>query len=561
MAVPCIFLLCVSTLYYYIFFFSPSELHQLHRTAFHFQPSKNWMNDPNGPMFYRGYYHLFYQWNPYAAVWGNISWGHAVSKDLVHWHHLEVALAPDQWYDMYGCWSGSATFVNDGKPVLVYTGWSNVPSSPDRKVQMQALAMPADHEDPLLRKWVKAPQNPIVTAPEGIDSNFFRDPTTAWVGEDGKWRMLIGSQENMTGLALLYTSSDFLTWKRGSAPLHSVDSTGMWECPDFYPVPLLGKHGLNTSSNGKDVMHVLKVSCVYDYYVVGTYVTSNDSFTPVQADLDAGIGLRYDYGKYYASKSFYDGNKNRRILIGWVNESDAEKADIAKGWASVQSFPRMVWLDPHTNYSILQWPIEEVESLRKTKVSLESLPLGKEAIMQVKGIKGAQLEIDVDFQLPEQIQAEAIDVSASNVELICSEKGASRIGVLGPFGLLVLASDDLVEQTAIFFVIVQSKDGLKVLVCSDQSRSSLETNLDKTSYGSSYSLKGGQTYLNLHILVDHSVVETFALGGRVCITCRVYPTKAIDQAARVFVFNNGTVPVLVKNLVIWELADVLIDTL
>ncbi|MCO5570534.1 hypothetical protein L7F22_024257 [Adiantum nelumboides] len=462
---------------------------------------------------------------------------------------------------MYGCWSGSATLVNDGKPVLAYTGWSNLSHSPDHKVQMQALALPADHDDPLLRKWVKASQNPILTASEGIDSNFFRDPTTAWIGEDGKWRMLIGSQENLSGVALLYTSSDFFTWKKASAPLHGVDSTGMWECPDFFPVHLLGKHGLDTSSNGKDVMHVLKVSCVHDYYVVGTYIASNDTFTPAQANLDAGIGFRYDYGKYYASKSFYDGKKKRRIIFGWVNESDDEKADIAKGWASVQSFPRMVWLDSDTNYSLLQWPVEEVESLHKTKVSLESLPLGTGTIMQVKGIKGAQLEIDVEFELLERNQAEMIDVSALNVEQICSEKGASRSGVLGPFGLLVLASDDLVEQTAIFFVIVESRDGWKVVVCSDQSRSSLETNLDKTSYGSFDSLIGGQTSVSLHLLVDHSIVETFALGGRVCITCRVYPTKAIDRAAHLFVFNNGTVPIFLKTLDAWELADVTMDAI
>eukprot|EP00249_Psilotum_nudum_P024139 c29104_g2_i2 orf=37-477(+) len=107
---------------------------QPYRTAFHFQPLKNWMNDPNAPLFYKGYYHLFYQYNPGAAYWGNITWGHAVSTDLIHWLYLEEALVPDHWYDINGCWSGSATFLEDGKPAILYTGNSN------SSQQMQNLA-------------------------------------------------------------------------------------------------------------------------------------------------------------------------------------------------------------------------------------------------------------------------------------------------------------------------------------------------------------------------------------------------------------------------------------
>lgn len=158
------------------------------------------------------------------------------------------------------------------------------------------------------------------------------------------WRILVGANkgENGTiGTALLYKSLDFQTWNYTETALHSVVGTGMWECPDFFPVPVSGAvqgSDFQTSTHGSRVKHVLKVSAndrLHDYYSVGTYATDNDTFSPESVNLDAGIGLRYDYGKFYASKSFYDQNRARRVLFGWVNESDSQAASLVKGWASV----------------------------------------------------------------------------------------------------------------------------------------------------------------------------------------------------------------------------------
>ncbi|KAH7443100.1 hypothetical protein KP509_02G019500 [Ceratopteris richardii] len=516
-------------------------------------------------MFYNGYYHLFYQWNPYAAVWGNITWGHAVSTDMIHWDILELALVPDQWYDQYGCWSGSATFIN-GKPVLLYTGWSNVSFSRDNQVQMQAMAIAANYSDPLLREWTKLPQNPILTAPVGINSTKFRDPTTAWLGEDGKWRMIIGAKRKHRGVALLYRSSDFIQWEKAKHPLHTVALTGMWECPDFYPVPASASiTGLDTSANGPHVKHVLKVSLddtKHDYYTVGTYITSSDSFIASNANLDAGLGLRYDYGKYYASKTFFDSKKNRRILLGWVNESSSELADIAKDWSSLQAFPRIVWLDEEDNDRLLQWPIEEIEMLRKEKFSLKSSQIDKGATVKVEGVKSAQLDVLVDFELPQLNGAEEMVVNTNNAQQLCSVRGATRSGVLGPFGLLVLASEDLSEQTAVFFYIMSNGEGKwNALICNDQSRSTLAADTDKTPYGSFIPLSGMEKTLSLRVLVDHSIVETFAQGGKVCITSRVYPTKAIEDKAQLYLFNNGSVPVHLRELTAWDMETVHIGSI
>lgn len=103
-------------------------------------------------MYYKGYYHLFYQYNPKAPIWGNIVWGHAVSTDLLRWHYLEPAMKGDHWYDERGVWSGSATFMEDGSPVLLYTGESI------NMTQVQNMAVPANKSDPLLLEWVKVSQ-------------------------------------------------------------------------------------------------------------------------------------------------------------------------------------------------------------------------------------------------------------------------------------------------------------------------------------------------------------------------------------------------------------------
>lgn len=285
-------------------------------------------------MYYKGYYHFFYQYNPFGAIWGNvIVWGHAVSKDLIHWLHLPLAMINDQWYDTRGVWTGSATILPNDQIVMLYTGSTN------ESVQVQNLAYPANTSDPLLIEWVKHPGNPVLFPPPGIDDKDFRDPTTAWLTSEGKWRISIGSKVNKTGITLVYDTEDFKTFERVEGVMNAVPGTGMWECVDFYPVSTKSDEGLDTSKNGEDVRHVVKVSLDddrHDYYAIGSYDEKKVQFVADDPENDVGIGLRYDYGIFYASKTFYDQNAQRRVLWGWIGESDSEVADIAKGWASVQ---------------------------------------------------------------------------------------------------------------------------------------------------------------------------------------------------------------------------------
>lgn len=516
------------------------------RTSFHFQPEKNWMNDPNGPMFYKGWYHFFYQYNPNGAVWGDIVWGHAVSTDLIHWLHLPLAMVADQWYDINGVWTGSATVLPNGEVVMLYTGSTN------ESVQVQNLAYPANLSDPLLIEWVKYSDNPVLLPPPGINKNDFRDPTTAWYTSDGKWKFAIGSRVNTTGITLVYHTKDFKSYERLDGLLHSVPDTGMWECVDFYPVSKTAGKGLDTSVTGPGVKHVMKTSLDndrQDYYALGIYDEKTDTWVPDNPNI--GIGIRYDYGMFYASKTFYDEQKERRVLWGWIGESDSEFADMKKGWASVQGIPRTVLLDTKTGSNLLQWPVEEVDSLRLSSKEFDKVEVKAGSVVPLKIVSATQLDIVAEFELDK----EALERTAkSNEEFSCgNSQGAAQRGALGPFGLLILADESLSEQTPVYFYIAKGTDGnLTTFFCVDQSRSSEATDVNKQIHGGYVPVLKDEK-LSVRLLVDHSIVESFVQGGRTCITSRVYPTKAIYGAARLFLFNNATEATVTSSLKIWQM--------
>ncbi|XP_068478811.1 beta-fructofuranosidase, cell wall isozyme-like isoform X2 [Phaseolus vulgaris] len=515
---------------------------QPYRTAYHFQPPKNWIN---GPMRYGGLYHLFYQYNPQAAVWGNIVWGHSVSKDLVNWTTLDPAIFPSQPSDIKGCWSGSTTLLPGNKPAILYTGIDSMGH------QVQNLAKPKNLSDPFLKEWVKFPQNPLMaaTSDNNIESDF-RDPTTAWLGQDGHWRVLVGSKRRTRGMALLYRSKDFVNWVQAKHPLYSTKDSGMWECPDFFPVLKNGQLGVDTSVNGDHVRHVLKASMKsQDYYMIGSYNAAKDVFLPDKG-FDEFVS-RYDYGKYYASKSFFDDGKKRRVLFGWVDESSIEADDIKKGWSGIIGIPRAMWVHD-SGKQLVQWPVVEIEELRTNPVNLPPQVLKGGQLLQINGVTATQADVEISFEVSKLIEAEVLD-NWTDPKILCSQKGSSIKSELGPFGLLVFASEGLQEFTSVFFRIFKYQNKNLVLLCSDQSRSSLNKNNDLTTYGAFVDVEPLHEKLSLRTLIDHSVVESFGGEGRACITARVYPTLAINDKAQLYAFNNGTSDVNITRLSAWSM--------
>ncbi|KAM0872301.1 hypothetical protein ACQ4PT_038827 [Festuca glaucescens] len=507
-------------------------------------------------MYHNGMYHFFYQYNPHGATWGNgnLSWGHSVSVDLINWTALDTALDPDSPFDANGCWSGSATILPDGLPAMLYTGIDAAGN------QVQNVAFPKNASDPLLREWVKPDYNPVIPLPKDVVHDSFRDPSTAWRGRDGLWRVAIAAKVNVTvGSTLVYRSKDFRRWERNAAPLYETLAAGMVECPDLFPVAKPGaQNGLDYAPSNGAARHVLKLSVMatlQDYYVVGLYDDTADTFNLAGADNDCRTWRRIDYGHVYASKSFFDARKNRRVLWGWANESDTEADYIARGWSGVQTVPRKIWLDSGGK-QLLQWPIKEIETLRKKRVGLLGTKVNSGGVNEIIGVAGSQADVEVVFKIPTLEGAENIEPNELlDPQKLCGNNGASMRGSIGPFGLLLLASGDLQEHTSVFFRVFKHGAKYKVLMCTDLTRSTTRSDVYKPSYGGFVDMDIEKTKsISLRTLIDHSVVESFGGGGRTCITARVYPEHAEMSNSHLYMFNNGTTMVKVSKLEAWELA-------
>lgn len=211
---------------------SAQSYQELYRPQFHFTPAKNWMNDPNGMVFYDGEYHLFYQHNPFGNKWGHMSWGHAVSKDLVHWEHLPLALPEANDIMIFSGsavvdWKNTSGFGVDGKPPLVaiYTGHHTT-----QKRQDQRIAYSNDRG----RTWTKWSGNPVLD----IRAADFRDPKVFWHPETSEWIMVLALSPERK--VLFYGSPDLKHWRPLGefGPAGSVE--GIWECPDLFPLPVEG---------------------------------------------------------------------------------------------------------------------------------------------------------------------------------------------------------------------------------------------------------------------------------------------------------------------------------
>ena len=457
---------------------------ETYRPQYHFTPAKNWMNDPNGPIFYKGEYHLFYQYNPFGNVWGHMSWGHAVSRDLVHWQHLPVAIPEENGIMIFSGstvvdWHNSSGFckeANTAEPsclVAIYTGHTE-------KLQTQNLAYSNDQG----RTWTKYAGNPVLD----LHMQDFRDPKVFWHEPTHKWVMVaaLSSEHKIR----FFGSTDLKRWTALSDFGPAGATGGVWECPDLFPLPVEGEAGqtrwvlsINLNPGGQ-------AGGSADQYFLGQF----DGATFVNANPPEQV-LWADYGKdFYASTSFSDipAADGRRIWLGWLLNWEYAGKVPTSPWRGVQSIPRFLSLKRFPDgIRLQQTPVKELETLRQNHVSLSAQDIAAtNRALLIRRVRGDALEIIAELDGGNSAEA--------GIRVRKGKNEATTIGV----------------------------DWVKQEVFVDRTRSG-NTSFDEKFPGrhAGSLFPAGGKRVKLHILVDRSSVEVFVNDGATVISDAIFPSR------------------------------------
>jgi fructan beta-fructosidase len=318
-----------------------------YRPQFHFSPPKNWINDPNGLVYFEGEYHLFYQHNPFGNTWGHMTWGHAVSTNLVDWTHLPIAIPEENGIMIF-----SGTVVVDQKNssgfggetgkalmVAIYTGHQ------EGLNQSQHMAYSVDKG----RTWTKYDRNPVLD----LGKKDFRDPKVFWYEQDKKWVMVVALPQEKK--VQLYRSQNLKDWTYMSDFGPAGDTSGIWECPDLFRVPVQ-----HSRSEYKWVL--MHSPAPYMQYFVGDFDgTSFKNETPVNEI------LRPDYGPDYYAAIVYNNlpTGSAPISIGWVNNWDYANDIPTSPWKGAMSLPRTLQVKKMADkWVLVQEPIGALANKR-----------------------------------------------------------------------------------------------------------------------------------------------------------------------------------------------------
>ncbi|OGO80724.1 MAG: hypothetical protein A2Y21_09225 [Clostridiales bacterium GWC2_40_7] len=480
-----------------------------HRPAYHFViPEGLAMSfDPNGLIFWKGRYHMFYIFqDPNLPRDGNC-WGHVSSIDLVHWVHHPTALVATSESPEEEIWSGAGLINKDGVPTLVYYGY-------DVGI---CIATSVDDE---LNHWIKSPHNPIIPKPQKESPEYevynIHDPHV-WL--EGETYYLITGWKNVSNdkysTKYLFKSNDLVNWKY-IHPFYVpnpewIDLDEDCSCPDFFQI-------------GDRYMLLFVSHTRGTQYYLGLY--GNETFYPEEHGR-----MNWPGGPCFAPETWLD-DHGRRIMIAWACEQRLRKEHEACGWAGVMTIPRMLSLADDGSLRI--GPVEELKKLRYNYRNYNTMRVSSGSDIRLQGIRGDQMELFLEI-LPEDTEE---------------------------FGLKVRCSPDDEEQTVIVY-----SNNTKILYI-DTSRSSLshmvmnpfpypyasflvdplESSKDIRLQKAPFKLYSGES-LKLHVFIDHSIVEVYA-NERQCLTQRIYPTRNDSQEVVIFSRNGN---ITVKSFEVWDL--------
>jgi len=372
-----------------------------YRPLYHFTPSRNWMNDPNGLIYNKGVYHLFYQYNPNGNVWGPMNWGHATSTDLFNWQDQSIALTPDNLGTIF---SGSAV-IDTNNTAGLKTGSENpmiAIFTQNGSQQIQSIAYSNDAGN----NWNKYNSNPVLPNPGLTD---YRDPKVFWYEPTNNWIMVLAAGDRIK----IYSSINLLNW------VFEIDfgvgigaHGGVWECPDLFPLPVLGTNStkwvmlisLNGGPNGGTATQ----------YFVGDFDGKN--FTP-----NSSTSSWIDYGTDNYAGGTYNNIPNadgRRIFIGWMSNWSYAQAVPTTTWRSTMTIPRALSLvSIGANYLLKSTPIVELANYKANNSdTVINNAVSSVKLSDNKTIKSGSYELDF-----------SVDLAASNTMLLALGNASEKL--------------------------------------------------------------------------------------------------------------------------------------
>ena len=452
-----------------------NEYSEQYRPQIHFSAKRNWINDPNGLVYFDGEYHLFYQHNPLGPEWGNMSWGHAISTDLIHWKQLNVALMPDDLGDIFsGCAvidkNNTAGFGNNAM-VAIYTSAG--------KVQSQSIAYSTDKG----RTFTKYSANPVLANPGIAD---FRDPKVFWHNESNQWIMSLATNQTIS----FYGSANLKSWTRLSEFGNGIGSHGgVWECPDLFPL---------STENGKKWVLLVSNSGAPNGGTGTQYFIGNFDGTNFTAE-DAPYPLWLDYGKDNYAGVTWDNipeNDGRRLHIGWMNNwqyaNNIPVFNIApKGARGSMTLVRELKLGMHPEgYFLLKNKVvSEVESIANDwKTIVDEAFTSKTVALNTGNKKAYQLQL-----IGKTSDSETLSLKLSNSK--------------NEFCSITIDARKLIFK---------------------RSDSGIVNFADAFSGNSESPVFGSTNPVLLDIYVDQSSVEIFVNDGTISLTNLVFPSSLYD---------------------------------
>ncbi len=383
-----------------------------HRPRYHFLPPANWMNDPNGTIYHNGYYHLFYQHNPYGDAWDHMHWGHARSRDLAHWEHLPIALWPSHELGESHCFSGCAGLTGDGQPILIYTS-----VGPGERHERQTNNQWAALGDPDWITWQKHPDNPALSLETHGGPAFkgdWRDPYLFQTA--GRTFLVLGGVFDETAAVALYEADDpsLVRWSyRTLLYTEPRAQTRFLECPNFVQV---GDKWVLFTSPYRRVK-----------YVAGDFDVDTLTFTPRKKGI---LDLGYNDlapANFYATNTLHapDG---RVILLGWVRGFEP-----GRGWNGYLAVPRLLTLDD--DYHPRQQPVAELDQLRGAHHALRD-QVADHSHLTLDRVDHAsfelQLRLDPGDAAQSGIRLQPVDGAHRPVEIIFNRQVLIVDGVPAP---------------------------------------------------------------------------------------------------------------------------------